>query len=348
MWQSRLSFVHQMVLLMVLIAGVILVVICAVFHYEVQSGLLTKDTFLFITSIITGGFLFFLVFTVAWYKKKYYQYISLISRNLSAGVNGLPLERPEKNLPSDLVPLDSSAQQVLSILRDRDRILDRTGRRCVAADIRYETLFKSAADPVFIGDKDGLLICNPRFEELTGLSSETIMGVPLASLPICLSDAEDCQSLLVHWNDVKTGGARFNWRFTNHEKKEIILDVNLRFVKIEGMCLRFCIGRDITCEEKLLHKQEQLIRQIDKNMAQLAALNDQIRNPLTLITMSAGFVEDPYQGKILEGARLIDDLVHRLDKGFIESDKVRRFLQKAITGFSRGEDEMLMEQADHP
>jgi len=68
------------------------------------------------------------------------------------------------------------------------------------------------------------------------------------------------------------------------------------------------------------------ITQIEHNMEQFQILNDQIRNPLQAIT---GFVSldcTKYKERIREQIDLIDNLVARLDHGWVESEKVRKFL----------------------
>lgn len=211
--------------------------------------------------------------------------------------------------------------------------LDQVNRRLKAVYIRWEALFKSLPDPVIIGDEEGVLVCNPRFEELTGLTSEKIVGLPISRLPMCTADMEDCKDLIEHWNHPTPEGGRFIFRFYNPDGKRIALDMQIRFVEMEQSMLRFCIGRDITHELELLSDQERAVAQIDKNMAQLAALNDEIKNPLTLISMSAGLMDGPQEEQVLRGVRMITSIVDRLDQGFTESEKVRKFLKRTIDGF---------------
>jgi PAS domain S-box-containing protein len=70
------------------------------------------------------------------------------------------------------------------------------------------------------------------------------------------------------------------------------------------------------------------IQQIEKNMEQFQILNDQIRNPLTIIASIVSEMEIPEAETIQEQVKKIDDLVTRLDKGWIESNKVRAFLMR--------------------
>ena len=211
--------------------------------------------------------------------------------------------------------------------------LDRVKRQTLASDIRWVILFREVADPIIIGDEEGILVCNPCFEKLTGLTSEQILGYPISHLPMCRSHMEDCQLFIQYWKDSIYSGKRFSWSFSNTQNKKIVLDMQIVFVTIEDNTFRFCIGRDITRETELIKEQEISLRQIDKNMAQLAALNDEIRNPLTLIAMSAGMNQGPEQTKILEGVHMINTLVDRLDQGFTESEKVRKFLKRTIQDF---------------
>jgi hypothetical protein len=78
-------------------------------------------------------------------------------------------------------------------------------------------------------------------------------------------------------------------------------------------------------EEEL--EQEGIV-QIERNMEQFQILNDQIRNPLQVIKGYVSLGECPFKDKIDEQIRQIDDLVVRLDKGWLDSEKVRSYLFK--------------------
>jgi PAS domain S-box-containing protein len=95
-----------------------------------------------------------------------------------------------------------------------------------------------------------------------------------------------------------------------------------------GRITRIAIqSHDITDRKNF---EEQLknegVAQIEQNMEQFQILNDQIRNPLQAI-LGYLYLGDPvYLPKILKQVQEIDDLVARLDKGWVESGKVRSFL----------------------
>jgi two-component system, response regulator PdtaR len=78
------------------------------------------------------------------------------------------------------------------------------------------------------------------------------------------------------------------------------------------------------------HFEEQLkkegITRIEQNMEQFQILNDQIRNPIQAIMGYVNLDCMHNRERILEQIRLIDTLVDRLDHGWVESEKVRKFL----------------------
>jgi PAS domain S-box-containing protein len=68
--------------------------------------------------------------------------------------------------------------------------------------------------------------------------------------------------------------------------------------------------------------------QIEHNMNQFQILNDEIRNPLQIISLLVSFTNSEYEMQIYDQITHIDNLVTQLDKGWVESEKVRQFLLK--------------------
>jgi uncharacterized protein (UPF0297 family) len=68
------------------------------------------------------------------------------------------------------------------------------------------------------------------------------------------------------------------------------------------------------------------ISRIEQNMEQFQILNDQIRNPLQAILGYLQIGDPVYLPKTIQRVQEIDNLVTRLDKGWVESEKVRSFL----------------------
>jgi nitrogen-specific signal transduction histidine kinase len=69
-------------------------------------------------------------------------------------------------------------------------------------------------------------------------------------------------------------------------------------------------------------------QQIESNMQQFALLNDHIRNPLQGIIGISDLMQNKYSEQIIKLARGINDIVHKLDQGYIESEKIYEFLRK--------------------
>ena len=88
------------------------------------------------------------------------------------------------------------------------------------------------------------------------------------------------------------------------------------------------VGKDITEQKENERREREAYQQIERNMQQLSSLNDQIRNPLSVIVMLAGFEEGEYAQKILAQAREINDILDRLNTSWQGSEKVRVFLKK--------------------
>lgn len=243
------------------------------------------------------------------------------------------------DLPPEIAPLAGSVSRVIDSLDDRQASLIRAEHARKSAEIRWETVFRSAAESILIGDEEGVLTCNPRFESLTGFRCEDLIGTPVSSLPFRSMVGDGSGTLQALWNTPRDEGVRFIWTITSGDEQtfqRFILDANIRFVEVNGRILRFLIMRDITQETRLAQQQEEALIQIDENMSQLAALNDEIRNPLTMISAWAEMDDSPNRDKILEGVLMINRIVDRVDQGYIASEKVRKYLQKSIDRFHAG------------
>jgi PAS domain S-box-containing protein len=85
---------------------------------------------------------------------------------------------------------------------------------------------------------------------------------------------------------------------------------------------------DITDRKHLESAKRRALEQIEKNIEQFAILGDHIRNPLAVIIGLSGLAPGEITDKVLFQAREIDRIVTQLDRGWIQSDKVRDFIKK--------------------
>ncbi|HWQ63275.1 MAG TPA: PAS domain S-box protein, partial [Methanospirillum sp.] len=88
-------------------------------------------------------------------------------------------------------------------------------------------------------------------------------------------------------------------------------------------------GQDITDLKRLEKEKNASVIQIQKNLAQLAILNDEIRNPLTVIAMYADMTESSeVSDKIIDQIHRIDLMINQIDRRWDESEKILAYLRK--------------------
>lgn len=121
---------------------------------------------------------------------------------------------------------------------------------------------------------------------------------------------------------------RYETEFFTKAKKPIPVEVSLISYKYAEETMILVSARDISERRMMEELKKKAFTQIDKNIEQFAILNDQIRNPLTLLMIYAEEMDSPDEEKILEQIMRIDNLVDKLDKGLLESEKVRAFLRR--------------------
>nr|WP_319537983.1 PAS domain S-box protein [uncultured Methanospirillum sp.] len=116
-----------------------------------------------------------------------------------------------------------------------------------------------------------------------------------------------------------------------------LTSVDDKVIPVFVTCVLFLIGEqrvgltiieDITQKRKYEEERGRMIQQIEKNLAELATLNDGIKNPLTVITLVVDELEESIAGPVLTQVRAINHLIDKLDKRWVESEKILQFLRK--------------------
>jgi PAS domain S-box-containing protein len=109
---------------------------------------------------------------------------------------------------------------------------------------------------------------------------------------------------------------------------QVPMEINSHLCVLDGKTMILSVVRDIT-ERKIMEEVEKkAFGQIERNIDQLAILGDHIRNPLAVIIGIADLMETPTGKKIIEQARIIDQIITQLDMQWIESEKVREFVRR--------------------
>ncbi len=85
---------------------------------------------------------------------------------------------------------------------------------------------------------------------------------------------------------------------------------------------------DITNRKLMEIEKKKALEQIEQNIEQFAILGDHIRNPLAVIMGLSSLAPGEISDKIILQAREIDRIVTQLDRGWVESEKVRDFIKR--------------------
>ena len=86
--------------------------------------------------------------------------------------------------------------------------------------------------------------------------------------------------------------------------------------------------QDITQRKEAEEAWKKAYAQIEDNMVQFSVLNDQIRNPLTVIMALADLEGGESAEKIIKQVKAIDRIVTLLDQGVLESESIRKFMRR--------------------
>ncbi|MBP2133497.1 PAS domain S-box-containing protein [Methanomicrobium sp. W14] len=133
---------------------------------------------------------------------------------------------------------------------------------------------------------------------------------------------------------VKTGLVSNEIEIVRKDKSTFPAYSKVRLLTLGERKYALSLIRDLTAEKEARKREMEALKQIEKNIARLAALNDEIRNPLAVIVGYASLNEYEDSDKILEQAKVIDNLINKLDQKWLESKKIRDYLLKYY-GISR-------------
>jgi PAS domain S-box-containing protein len=190
------------------------------------------------------------------------------------------------------------------------------------SEAKYRGIFNNSEAGTGLIDAIGLshVEVNQRFASILGYSREEIYQLKFSDLWVDASERD----LFFAWLN-KEGVDNFEARFFSKTQE-------LRWVLLAAGMLPdnqfVCTMVDITQRKEMEEAHKTALRQIEKNIEQFAILGDHIRNPLTVIVgLTCMFAEDIAQ-KVLAQAREIDRIITEIDRGWIESDKVRKIIRK--------------------
>ncbi|HPY59510.1 MAG TPA: PAS domain-containing protein [Methanospirillum sp.] len=221
-------------------------------------------------------------------------------------------------------------EMIVSLKNREEALLEELGRRWRAEE-NYKRLFESAHDAIFIIKDTSIESCNNAATRLIGRDLKDIIGKELYDFsPAMQPDGKDSAvAFRDNISRIVSGELSvIKWDFMKNDGKILNTEAQCSSVLSDDVILVMFIFRDVTELLEMKRRESAAISQIEENLVKLAAINDQIRNPLSSIAVLNELQGGEYEDKIFEQIGVIDNLINEVDKSFVKTDKVRLFLMK--------------------
>ena len=216
------------------------------------------------------------------------------------------------------------------------QVIDETERKKaeianVVNELKYRRVFAHVSHGLILfelladGEPGQILDMNPKAEELI----QRTLNDALADVDLVQNYLDISGSYLGISRHTETGEV-----CTREMELQIsgggYVPVFVTFVlfRIADKKVGLAVIEDITQKKKYEEERIRMIQQIEKNLAELAILNDGIRNPLTVIMLIVDELDEAIANPVLAQIRAIDHLIDTLDKRWLESEKILQFLRK--------------------
>lgn len=201
-----------------------------------------------------------------------------------------------------------------------------------ASELKFREIFNNANDAIFLnsltheGLPGNILEVNRQGCRMLQYTRDELknMQVGKAHIHWQLMQNTDLLSELKDSSRVQYEG-----ELTRKDGSVLPVEVSAHKFLLRDLPVVLSIVKDITAKKATEEQLKVAISQIDHNLLQLATLNDSIRNPLAIMMTTAGdFTKEVEREIILEQIGEIDEIINRLDQGWLVSLKVRGILRK--------------------
>lgn len=236
-----------------------------------------------------------------------------------------------QQIENAIIRLVENLKGKISDLKIREEeLMDELGKRWRAEE-NYRRLFESAHEAIFTLQDTKILNCNNSAAVFLGKERQEIIGKNISVFsPRCQDDGTDSEVKMKKIiSQALMGNAGLSdWIFVRSDGVSIETEMHVTAVISGDSVVLMAIFRDVSEIREMRRREIRSIVQLEENLVQLATINDQIRNPLGIITMLNDMQGGEYAETIHAQIRAIDALIHEVDKQFVETDKVRMFLMK--------------------
>ncbi|MBN1431595.1 MAG: PAS domain S-box protein, partial [Methanomicrobiaceae archaeon] len=220
--------------------------------------------------------------------------------------------------------ISSLASNINGMLVELDESKNKIECRLNDSEERYRLFFDSAEDMVFIVQLLGesnpgrFLEVNKAMISSLGYSRDELLQMTLSDITrenkipegSALKDSDDFNS-------------RFEICFRTKDARMIPFEVTAHIFNNFGTPAIMGIAREISERREIEKLKIGMIQKIEKNMEQFAILNDHLRNPLQVIMGQVLLGPDCDHDIILDQVEEINNIVKKIDQGWIESAKIR-------------------------
>jgi PAS domain S-box-containing protein len=196
---------------------------------------------------------------------------------------------------------------------------------------KYRTLFDDAILGIFQTDMEGnLLEINAAYAHIYGFDTPDEMKAAFkeisANIYTTLNERTDISRELRLKGEIRG----FESEQKRWDGSVIWTSINMNVIRDDYGNALYCEGtiEDITRRKRAEYEKDIALRQIQRNFAELSILNDGIRNPLTVIAILAESLSKSSNNMVNEQISQIDALINQLDKRWVESEKIIKYLKK--------------------
>jgi PAS domain S-box-containing protein len=203
----------------------------------------------------------------------------------------------------------------------------RTSQRALEDSERlYHSTIDALRDGIVVVTRDlQVRMYNTVFSEWVG--RESYRAVEGASLPDLLSSWPAAA-----WDGIDAvfaGNGMTEGEFTIETSSGTTIPTEIRRIPVIDngvVTMAVVVIRDITSRTMLENLKKGMFKEMEKNTLEFAVLSDQIRNPLQVILGLVSHGETETDTIVRSQIREIDALVQQLDRGWVESGKLREFI----------------------
>lgn len=249
-----------------------------------------------------------------------------------------PPPSPEQTEQDEIKTLQEYNEVIFRKLLDKVQELENQIVRCnrIEEELRenerfLDSIFEHIPNMVFVKDADNLRFIrfNKAGEDFLGIPREELIGkndCDLFPQEQCLRFIETDRRAL----KTKTLADIPEETIMTRDKGERILHTRKIPILDEAGNPKYLLGisEDITERTELENLKKTTLLQVEEQILQLAVLNDSIRNPLTVIIGLSSMHEGEVFEQITRQAYEINQIVTKLDRGWLESMKIREFIRK--------------------